>query len=153
MKRYYNKSSIEKILVRDECPSSLYLWKKELKIFGITIRKEGIYAFYSRGALSWHLFEEPLMDNFTIFVKNRVVYEKPSVTIRFAGGEIQIYRFDSYSEALEFAEKWKNAVDDMIEITDYPSKLEQEQTGRLSDACSKYRESEAENDSLYPNPC
>lgn len=146
MKRYYNKRIIEKITVRDECPSSLYLWKKELKVFGITIRKEGIYAFYSRGALSWFLFQEPIPNRFSFFVKNGVAYEKPSVTIRFSGGEIQIYRFDSYSEALEFAEKWKNAVDDMIEITEFPSKLEQEQKKRLSDACKKYRESEAKNE-------
>ncbi len=91
----YNLDKIIKIEVSDFKPSTWYKYRLGIKIFGITIRFEGVHSHDGY----WHGFCAP--EDHTL--KDEVVYENPSVTLHFEDDSWEEYHFKSLSEAEHMA--------------------------------------------------
>lgn len=94
-----NINKVEKIEIRINKVNDFYEWKKNLKIFGITILKERYLAGWFRRT-SIDESEINLEEN---FIKDKIVYFKPHVTI-FLPDSCE-YKYFEYKSQLD---EWIN---------------------------------------------
>lgn len=91
----YNLDKLVKVECHDCYLSDWYTYRKEIRIFGIRIRKSGVYDFFD-------IFcGQSIPQNH--FLEGGKIYEKPEVILNFHGGHSKRYYFDSLSEADSFA--------------------------------------------------
>lgn len=93
-KKKINKNTIEKIILTDFEEQDWYVYKKEIKFFGIIFREEGLYNFMNHKVSPSHC----------IFKDNKVL-NKPCVNIRFVSKYEQNHYFDTFAEAKDFYQK------------------------------------------------
>jgi YHS domain-containing protein len=104
---FYNVEKLVRVKYREASQSNWLTYKKEWKLFKITLRKEGIY---------FRLFSSDYMgkeyENHT--VKDGIVWADSTVTLSYQGGYSKTYFFKSEEKAKQFAEsfaigdKWIN---------------------------------------------
>ena len=91
----YNLDKLVKVECHDCYLSKWYTYRKELRIFGIKIRKAGVYDYFNS-------YCGPSIPQNHFFEYGNI-YEKPEVILHFQAGHSKRYYFDSYSEAQGFA--------------------------------------------------
>jgi len=95
--RDIKKERIQGISVLDLTLSKLYVYKKEIKIFGFLLRKAGIYNRFHN-----EYVDIVNMDDIILF--NGDVYIKPRCIILLDDRKFHTVYFDSYKDAKEFAD-------------------------------------------------
>lgn len=93
----YNTDKIVKVKIDGFHLYGLLIYKTERKIFGITLRKEGIYARF--GMYGDGIVELPDCCGIT---KNKEIILKPSVTMYFESNIQKTCYFADYEKAVEF---------------------------------------------------
>ena len=99
---YYNKEKIIRIRIDDFFKTDRIIFKKEIKFLGITLVREGFYYIFIG---STFLGKE--IPKYHKLIKGDV-FEVPEVVFSFQGGYSKKYYFDSYNEALMFANDHSN---------------------------------------------
>ena len=99
MLTHYNLRHLIKIEVSDASESNIYLYKKEIKLFGIILRKAGVYHCFADHRLV-------LPENY--FIKDNIVYECSRCTLFFSNKHKIVFYFNSYKEACNYSEKIRN---------------------------------------------
>lgn len=94
----YNRDKLVKITAIPACPSVWYHIRRERKIMGFRIQKEGIYESIYGGYLG---DKAPVHH----FIKGWAIYEKPKVILRYQAGHKKTYYFDTYDEAIRFKDE------------------------------------------------
>jgi len=91
----YNLDKLIKVTHKDFRISDWYKYKKEIKFFGITFRKEGIYT---------EVFDDykGLEPPKNYILKDGIVYSNPEVILHYESNYVKCYVFKSSDEAKEF---------------------------------------------------
>lgn len=96
MSVYYNPSTVTKIKVSDFKPSTWFKYRRQIRIFGLLVRREGIHSydgFWCGMSIEGHT------------LKDGVVYENPSVTLYFRDNARHKLHFPSIEAANSYAER------------------------------------------------
>ena len=96
MLTHYNFQHLIKINVLDATENDSYVFRKEIKLLGIILRKAGVYHWFRRGVI-------PLPNN--CFIKDNIVYEHPKCILFFFNDYKQVFYFNSYKEACIYSEE------------------------------------------------
>lgn len=92
----YNADTIVDITTLDSVESERYKYKTEKRLFGIRIRKEGIYS--SCSGYRYDVNECP--EGYKLV--NGVVYTKPECRINFVDRSSVSFYFNNYKEAVSY---------------------------------------------------
>jgi hypothetical protein len=98
----YNNEFLIKVKVNDFHLSFWYKYRTELKILGVTVRKEGVYS-RTLGGYEYSKTKE-IPNNHTLI--DGLIYEKPECVLSYVDGSSKKYCFDSLAEAKEFSDKF-----------------------------------------------
>lgn len=89
-----------KSYIGEKC--NFYTYREAIKLFGITLKKEGYYWVFSICGDIYTPIEEIEKDGYCI--KNRQVYYKPYISISMSDGKVYRKHFESEHELLNFME-------------------------------------------------
>ncbi len=98
-KTAYDISKIYKISVITELPNPWYKWKSEIRIFGMRLRKEGVYSDGIRN----NVWQKEVPDH--SYISDGQVLFVPHVEMKFISGTGIIKWFDNVEKAIAFAEE------------------------------------------------
>jgi len=104
-KCYLRKKDIVKYEIEDFQESELFIYQRELKVFGITIRKERIKKWYA-GYMTIEDFRSQFEITHTI-INNRVLIYPQKVTY-FSTGDVFRKSFKTYEDAINDVERFTN---------------------------------------------
>lgn len=95
---YFNPSKIIKAIIVDKVESKWYKIKKEIKIFGIILRKWGIYDILG-------ICDENEVYKTHLLIDG-IIYDKPYVIIYFDSNISKTFYFNDYEEGRLFINKF-----------------------------------------------
>lgn len=96
---YFNQNKIIKVILVDKVESKWYKIKKEIKIFGITIRKYGVYDFFKNLCDEKDVYEKHILID-------GIIYKKSEVIIYFDSNISKTFYFNDYQEGRLFINKF-----------------------------------------------
>ena len=103
----YNLENILLIVYEGFAPSSSLKYKKSKKLFGLTIRKEGIYDMFGDRCCD-ATFSDCQEIASKHILKEGIVYTKPTVTIVLSTNLSKTHVFDTEEEARIFMDECKS---------------------------------------------
>lgn len=96
---YFNPDKIIKAILVDKVESEWYKVKKEIKLFGITIRKCEIYDFLKNICDENEVYKKHILID-------GIIYEKPKVIIYFDSNISKTFYLNDYQEGRFFINKF-----------------------------------------------
>ena len=103
---YYNLDKLIRISIREPEEIRRYGYRKQIKIFGVEVQKEGVYSLFFTKSYICSVDEFVIYDSAYTF-KNGKIYSRHSIRLTFQSNVENMYYFDTLEECEKQAEEIK----------------------------------------------